>query len=400
MFVSVFQYNDICVQNLDANATVDKVVLDFNEESKEELLAVQSDLVAKLKPHQGKGVQFMWTACFESLERAQKTEGSGCILAHCMGLGKTLQVITLIHTLLTNTDKTNVKTVLVVCPLSTVLNWVNEFKMWLDDLEGEQVNVFELVQHKKNHERLYQMKDWVKHGGVLIMGYDMFRNLSNPKGKRMSKKMVAGFNKVLLEPGPDLVICDEGHMLKNEKTGISIAMNRLKTKRRIVLTGTPLQNNLKEYFCMVQFVKPSLLGTYKEYLNRFVNPITNGQYTDSTPHDIQIMRRRAHVLHKMLDAVVERRDYNVLAPFLPPKHEYVLFITLTDVQVSLYQEYLQRFARNTQVKGTSYLFQDFQELQRICIHPRVLQDKNNQDKLRKEYEDVSVCVCVWWHYSF
>lgn len=105
--------------------------------------------------------------------------------------------------------------------------------------------------------------------------------------------------------GADLVVCDEGHLLKNEKTSLSIAMNKIKTLRRIVLTGTPLQNNLKEYYCMVQFVRPNLLGTYKEYLNRFVNPITNGQYTDSTPHDIAIMRKRSHVLHKMLDGIVQ-----------------------------------------------------------------------------------------------
>lgn len=61
---------------------------------------------------------------------------------------------------------------------------------------------------------------------------------------------------------------------------------------------------------MVQFVKPNLLGKYQEYLNRFVNPITNGQYTDSTEYDIQIMRRRAHVLHKMLDGCVQVRVQN------------------------------------------------------------------------------------------
>lgn len=138
---------------------------------------------------------------------------------------------------------------------------------------------------------------------------------------------------------------------------------------------------------MVQFVKPNLLGTYKEYLNRFVNPITNGQYTDSTDRDISIMRRRSHVLHKMLDGLVQRRDYNVLAPFLPPKHEYVLFVTLTKIQVALYKEYLKRFARSSEAKGMSYLFQDFQELQRICIHPRVLLDKSMKDRLKKDKEE-------------
>lgn len=88
---------------------------------------------------------------------------------------------------------------------------------------------------------------------------------------------------------------------------------------------------------MVQFVKPNLLGKYNEYLNRFVNPITNGQYTDSTDADIQMMKRRSHILHKLLDGCVQRKDYSVLAPFLPPKQEYVLYIRLTKLQIELYK---------------------------------------------------------------
>lgn len=57
--------------------------------------------------------------------------------------------------------------------------------------------------------------------------------------------------------------------------------------------------------CMVQFVKPNLLGTKKEFKNRFVNPIQNGQFEDSTTHDVKLMKRRAHVLHTMLDGIVQ-----------------------------------------------------------------------------------------------
>ena len=97
------------------------------------------------------------------------------------------------------------------------------------------------------------LESWQNTGGVLIIGYDMFRLLTNTE-KRLrgkAKQDRESMMKSLVEPGADVVICDEGHLLKNEDTAISKAMNRVRTKRRIVLTGTPLQNNLKE--CKISF---------------------------------------------------------------------------------------------------------------------------------------------------
>lgn len=239
-----------------------------------------------------------------------------------------------------------------------------KFTLYPDPLQHES-NLITCCRYKDNITRANMLMEWHNEGGVMILGYDMFRNLANPTAPRIRKKVRESLQTSLIDPGPDMIVCDEGHLLKNEKTSLSKAITRIKTMRRIVLTGTPIQNNMKECkafvcflgltivecriylmenyshpsvdYCMVQFVKPKLLGTYTEYMNRFVNPITNGQYTDSTPYDIQLMRKRAHVLHKLLDGCVQRRDYSVLAPFLPPKLEFVISVQLTPMQITLYK---------------------------------------------------------------
>ncbi|CAK9817184.1 Transcriptional regulator ATRX homolog [Anthophora quadrimaculata] len=373
-------YNEMYEARLAGEEKLEKLVLDFNPETKEELVVVHENLVKRLKPHQAKGIKFMWDACFESLERIKSSNGSGCIIAHCMGLGKTLQVIALAHTLLMH-EETGVKTIMIVCPLSTVLNWFNEFSLWLKNIDDD-IEIYEMTKFKKNLERKYQLETWQRTGGILIIGYEMFRNLSGTNN-RMKKNMKEAVLRYLIDPGPDVIVCDEGHLLKNEDTALSKSIKRIRTLRRIVLTGTPLQNNLIEYHCMVQFVKPNLLGTKKEFLNRFANPITNGQFDDSTEYDVKLMKKRAYVLHKMLKGCVQRFDYSVLTPFLPPKQEYVIFVSLAEVQMKLYRYYLENFARRTRSAGGS-IFTDFQALQRIWTHPMLL--RLNAEKMERMNE--------------
>ncbi|BFZ14845.1 hypothetical protein BsWGS_17884 [Bradybaena similaris] len=365
-----------------------KLVLEAGkEEGDEPLIQVNKKLVRKLKPHQVEGVQFMWDCMYESVKRAKKEPGAGCILAHCMGLGKTLSVVSFVHTILSHEAVLNHRTCLVVSPLNTVLNWRNEWGMWLD--EEDQLEVWELASCKQNAARVEALKEWHENGGVMIMGYEMYRNLttgSRCKNKRQKKI----FQDTLVDPGPDLVICDEGHILKNETSAISKAMNQMKTRRRVVLTGTPLQNNLTEYHCMVSFVKPSLLGTRKEFTNRFINPINNGQCTDSTPRDVKIMKARAHVLHEMLAGCVQRRDYSALTKFLPPKQEYVISVRLTNIQIELYEKYLEITGQGLDGvfsnKGAR-LFADYQNLMKIWTHPWVLKLAEIRDELKMKYDD-------------
>lgn len=135
---------------------LDKLVLDFNAETKQELVTVDRKLVKKLKPHQASGVKFMYDACFESIEKIESSDiGGGCILAHCMGLGKTLQVVALVHTLLAHSEQTQVEKILIICPVSTVLNWVNEFNMWLRQCaDNKEIDIYEISRLVSNYEYL------------------------------------------------------------------------------------------------------------------------------------------------------------------------------------------------------------------------------------------------------
>uniref|UniRef100_A0A7M4EMV2 DNA helicase n=1 Tax=Crocodylus porosus TaxID=8502 RepID=A0A7M4EMV2_CROPO len=355
-----------------------KLVLDEDEETKEPLVQVNRHIVTKLKPHQVDGVQFMWDCCCESVKKTKTSPGSGCILAHCMGLGKTLQVVSFLHTVLL-CDKLDFSTALVVCPLNTALNWLNEFEKWQDGLEDdEKLEVCELATVKRPQERGYMLQRWQEEGGVMIIGYEMYRNLAQGRNVK-SRKLKEIFNKALVDPGPDFVVCDEGHILKNEASAVSKAMNAIRSRRRIILTGTPLQNNLIEYHCMVNFIKENLLGSIKEFRNRFINPIQNGQCADSTPVDVRVMKKRAHILYEMLAGCVQRKDYTALTKFLPPKHEYVLAVRMTPLQCKLYQFYLDHLtgvgssSEGGRGKAGTKLFQDFQMLSRIWTHPWCLQ---------------------------
>ncbi|GAA6235942.1 transcriptional regulator ATRX-like isoform X1 [Lates japonicus] len=353
-----------------------KLVLDQDEETKEPLVQVHRNLVTRLKPHQVDGVQFIWDSCCESVKKANSSPGSGCILAHCMGLGKTLQVVTFLHTVLLSKNL-KFRTALVVCPLNTILNWVHEFKKWQDNMEEDKIKVTELATVKHPSERFRALQRWQRDGGVMVMGYEMYRIQS--QAKKVSEEWKTALKSILVDPGPDFVVCDEGHILRNDASNISKAMNAIKTRRRVVLTGTPLQNNLVEYHCMVSFIKRNLLGSLGEFRNRFINPIQNGQCADSTPKDVRIMKKRAHVLHSVLAGCVQRRDYSELTQFLPPKHEYVVAVRVSPLQFKLYRYYLDHvtgvgpITNRAKMKVGANLFKDFQVLSRIWTHPWCLQ---------------------------
>lgn len=160
---------------------------------------------------------------------------------------------------------------------------------------------------------------------------------------------------------PDLVVCDEGHYLKNDKGVIYETINSVTTRRRILLTGTPIQNQLNECkslppapaptstkltcgfspffppldYALMQLIKPGLLGSRQDFRKQYGTPIQNGLYSNSTPIEIEMMQSRSLLLYRLLGGCVMRRETNVNLEV--EKHEFVLFVPMTPIQIKLGQ---------------------------------------------------------------
>lgn len=364
-------------ENIDEN----DLVLDYASSTKK-FIKVHTEIAKHLKPHQRDGVKFMYDSCYGAVDSLKENSGSGCILAHCMGLGKTLQVIALLHTV-TSYKELKTSKILVLCPKSTIMNWADEIKRWLGPLDLKSLQIFNFSDTADVYDKINVLRKWAsvsQKSGCLIMGYEAFRSLvffNTSKTKTKSNIRVEdireNIHKYLLKPGADLVVCDEGHIIKNRKSGISLAAAEIITPKRIILTGTPIQNNLKEYYSMVNFIKPLILGTEKEFANLYANPIKNGQHKDSSKRDIKVMKQRSFVLHKKLSKFVQRKEAELLKSFLPQKFEYVLFIPMTDVQNTLYEYVLNAISKREDSRGKS-LIPDYTCLRKIWTHPKVLED--------------------------
>ncbi len=301
-------------------------------------------LNAELRPYQLRGFRWLYQV---------NSTGLGACLADDMGLGKTVQVLAEMQQI---ANEGGPARFLVVCPTSVIGNWRREIRRFCPQMTV-------VVHHgpsragslKELHRRL-DGKD-PESPGVLVTSYALAR----------------GDQDLLKEITFDIVVLDEAQNIKNPDTAQSQAVRRLAARRRVALTGTPVENRLSELWSIMDFVNPRLLGSRNAFKNTFSVPIE--RYGD---------KDAAELLRKVTAPFILRRLKTdpAIVPELPEKSESVRFCPLTLEQASLYQaaidrgmQEIQGLAQGMQRRGR--ILKMLTELKQICNHPaQFLRDGN------------------------
>ena len=234
--------------------------IDQNEVNNEIVdVVIDPHLGRQLRPHQVDGVLFL----YKCVMGYQVDSNYGAILADEMGLGKTLQTIALVWTLLRQSPlgygKSVINTALILAPSSLIKNWESEFKKWLGK---ERIKVCGVDSSASLLEYI-RLPAQVR-APVLIISYEMFTRTYTT----IDENLVF-----------DLVVCDEGHRLKNAGAKASQCLAQMSNcDKRIVLTGTPLQNELKEFYAIVNIVCPGILGSTSQFTRQYEEPIRKSLY--------------------------------------------------------------------------------------------------------------------------
>ncbi|KAJ4952799.1 hypothetical protein NE237_029631 [Protea cynaroides] len=303
-----------------------------------------------LHPYQLEGLNFL---------RFSWSKQTHVILADEMGLGKTIQSIAYLASLV----EENVSPHLVVAPLSTLRNWEREFATW-----APQLNVVMYVGSAQAR--------------AVIREYEFFFAKSEFKKQKKKKASQVGseskqdrlkfdvlltsyeminFDTTSLKPMKwACMIVDEGHRLKNKDSKLFLSLKQYSSRHRVLLTGTPLQNNLDELFMLMHFLDNGKFGSLEEFQEEFKD----------INQEEQVAR-----LHKMLAQHLLRRLKKDVMKDLPPKKELILRVELSSKQKEYYKAILTRNYQILTRKGGAQisLMNVVMELRKLCCHAYMLE---------------------------
>lgn len=318
-----------------------------------EEIKVQPNLLVggTLKEYQIKGLQWMISLYNNNLNG---------ILADEMGLGKTIQTISLL-TYLIEKKKQN-GPFLVIVPLSTLTNWNMEFEKWAPSISR--------IVYKGPPLARKQQQSQIRYGHfqVLLTTYEYIIK---------DKPVLSRIKWVHM-------IVDEGHRMKNAQSKLSNTLTQYyNTRYRLILTGTPLQNNLPELWALLNFVLPTIFKSVKSFDEWFNTPFANTGGTDKmelTEEEQLLVIRR---LHKVLRPFLLRRLKKDVEKDLPDKQERVIKCRFSALQAKIYQQ-LVKYNKisvtdgkggKTGIRGLSNMLM---QLRKLCNHPFVFEQVEDQ----------------------
>ncbi len=287
----------------------------------------------------------------------------GLCLADDMGLGKTIQIIAFLL-YLKEKFPNNPGSVLIICPTSVLFNWHRELNKFAPDLE--------IVLHHgaKRVKDASKIPEFLKPHRIYLTSYGTIRNDIN-------------FLETINFSG---VIIDESQNMKNYASKQTKAINRLKSQFRICLSGTPIENRLLELWSLFNFLNPGLLGSRKEFQEKYSLPIERFQNKDAIKN-----------LQLIISPFILRRiktDKKVIND-LPKKNEIKLYLELNEKQIKLYQELVENTLRDIdqpsvdKKRKRGLILGLLVKLKQICNHPyQYLKIKLSQIKKEEELKEI------------
>ncbi|KAI3857573.1 hypothetical protein MKW98_028837 [Papaver atlanticum] len=291
----------------------------------------------ELRPYQVEGLQWMVSLFNNNLNG---------MLADEMGLGKTIQTIALIAYLAENKNVTGPH--LIIAPKAVLPNWVNEFKTWAPKI----VTILydgKMDQRKAMREK-YSREDKFS---VMITHYDLIM-----RDKAYLKKIHWHY-----------MIVDEGHRLKNHECAlVRTLVKGYHIRRRLLLTGTPIQNNLQELWALLNFLLPTIFNSVQNFEEWFSAPFADRCDVSLTDEEQLLIIRR---LHQVIRPFILRRKKAEVEKFLPKKTQVILKCDLSAWQKVYYQQVtdFRRVGQDTEL-GTSKSLQNLSmQLRKCCNHP-------------------------------
>ncbi|CAO3568276.1 unnamed protein product [Mortierella alpina] len=343
---------------------------------------IPGDIYSNLFDYQKTCTQWLWEL---------HCQGAGGIIGDEMGLGKTIQIISFLAGLLYS-GKLDAP-IIVVCPATLLKQWVKEFHRWWPPMRVAILHSSGSGMNSKQAENDPSIED-----DSFSDGYGSNSNSAKEKNQETIWRKIAASAKGhviittyaglrihssrLLRKNWSYIILDEGHKIRNPDADITLTCKQFRTPHRIILSGTPIQNNLNELWSLFDFVFPGRLGTLPVFQSQFAIPINLGGYANASNIQVQTAYKCAVVLRDLINPYLLRRMKVDVATDMPKKSEQVLFCKLTPPQRAAYEDFIKSNELSSIMEGKRHALFGIDLVRKICNHADILgreQHKNDPD---------------------